>query len=310
MHTLNFTTNPDIIRFRDYFTIAQGKNERTGKEYCRDIARFERFIAPTTLLEASSEQIQDWLYALLSEGKNKPQSVKRKYAALAAFFKYATKKKLLPRGNPCGEGAVDLPKCAKPLPKVMSEEDVQTLLNVPMQYRRYGQFLEPRNRAIMHILYASGLRRFEATALDLGDVDFERKRVRVRHGKGDKERYTFLNDKAIAALSAYLAVRPTRACAKSGLALFLTIAGERISPRELWAVFAKARRVAGFEGKCVPHTLRHCFATHIYRRSKDIRAVQKMLGHSSINTTERYTHVEDDELAEIYASSHPGARAA
>lgn len=307
MPTLNFTSNPDILRFFDYFTIGQGMNARTGKEYCRDIARFERFIAPAALLDTTSEQIQDWLYHLLSDGKNKPQSAKRKYAALAAFFKYARRKKLLPGANPCEEGAVDLPKCAKPLPRVMSEEDVQKLLTVPMEYRRFGDFLEPRNRAILHILYASGLRRFEATALDLADIDLERKRVRVRHGKGNKERYTYLNDKAIAVLRAYLAVRPTRVREESGFALFLAITGERISPRELWAVFAKARRAAGLEGKCVPHTLRHCFATHIYRRSKDIRAVQKMLGHSSINTTERYTHVEDDELAEIYATSHPGA---
>lgn len=308
MPTVNFTTNPEILAFFDYFAISCNKSKRTAKEYARDIARFARFIAPAALVDATTAQIESWRDALLVEGRNQPQSVNRKLAAVFAFFKWRERKKMLGRENPC-EG-VDKPKCARPLPKVMSEEEVQMLLTAPIQYRRWSAFLEPRNRAIMQLLYASGVRRFECTALDLADANLERGRVRVRHGKGDKERYTFLNAPAIAAVRAYLAVRELRAREDSPPALFLTVNGDRLSTRELWAVFRDFRKVAeqhGLSKHVVPHTMRHSFATHIYRRSRDIRAVQKMLGHSSINTTERYTHVEDDELAEIYASSHPGA---
>lgn len=314
MPTLNFTTNDHILAFVDYYTISLSRGKKTASEYARDTSRFERFIAPTPLLQATTDQIQAWLDSLLREGRNKPQSVKRKYAAVRAFFRFAVKKKLLAGENPCGEDAIELPKCARPLPVVMSEEEVQLLLNATKEYRRYGAFLDPRDRAIMHLMYASGLRRFEITGLDIADIDFGRERVRVRHGKGDKERYVYIkgNHVTLAALREYLVVRPLRENDRSEDALFITVRGDRLTPRELWCVFRDLRVIAegmGLTKHVKPHTMRHSFATHIFRKSRNIRAVQKMLGHSSINTTERYTHIEDEELAEIYAACHPGAQA-
>lgn len=212
MLTLNFTTNSEILAFVEYFSVSLNKSKRTAMEYARDLARFERFLAQygSALVDATTQQIESWRDFLLAEGRNQPQSVCRKLAAVAAFFKWRKKKKMLNgRDNPYD--GVDKPKCARPLPKVMSEEEVELLLNVPMDYRRWERFLEPRNRAIMQLLYASGVRRFEATALDLADVDLERGRVRVRHGKGDKERYTFLNEKAVSEILKYMAVRHLQA---------------------------------------------------------------------------------------------------
>lgn len=309
MPTLHFTMNPDIHAFVDWFTISQNKNQRTAIEYARDLARFERFITPAPLTDASDEQIQAWTDSLLREGRNQPQSVKRKFAALCSFFAWRCKKKLR-ADNPCV--SVDMPKCARPLPKVMTEGEAECLLSARVKHRRHSALLDARDRAMMEVLYGSGLRRFEVCGLDVADVDLPSLKVRVRHGKGDKERYSYLTQPAAAAIEAYLALRPQYVSDQSGSALFLTITGSRISPRQLWAEFDRLRRAAkenGLEKHVVPHTLRHSFATHIYRRSRNIRAVQKLLGHSSINTTERYTHVEDDELREIHEAAHPRARA-
>lgn len=311
MQVKNTTHPQEVIDFVRYMTVSQNKAEKTASEYARDLVRFQRFLGDSPFVDATTDQINSFLFDLLTEGKNKPQSVKRKYAAIAAFFKYRSKKKMLGRENPC-EG-VDLPKCAKPLPKVMSETEVQCLLSARIQYDvRYAAYLEARDRAMMELLYGSGLRRFEACGLDLLDLDLAARKVRVRHGKGDKERYSYLSDPAIEAIKAYLEVRPARVRERSGSALFLTVRGDRITPRQLWCVFAKIReaaKAAGLEKHVVPHTMRHSFATHIYRRSRNIRAVQKLLGHSSINTTERYTHIDDSELQDIYEASHPRALA-
>lgn len=302
-----FQYTPDIAAFVEYFVIDRNKSAKTAREYARDVTRFARFVVPTEVNDASTEQIEEFLHSLRVGGRNKPQSVLRKLAALTAYFKFLVKKKIR-LDNPAGE-QVERPKCARPLPQVMSEAEVECLLSVQIPHRRWGSFLHARNRALMQLLWCSGLRRFEACGLDVLDVDLVERKVRVRHGKGDKERYSYLSDVAIDALRDYLAVRPD--CLREPTtALFLTVRGARISPRQLWCVFRDLREAAkerGLHKHVVPHTLRHSFATHIYRRSHNIRAVQKLLGHSNINTTERYTHIEDAELRDIHEACYPRA---
>lgn len=302
--------SPEIQAFVGYMTIGRNKSPRTAAEYARDLARFQRFIAPAALIDATTEQIELWRDALRVEGRNQPQSVRRKLAACSAFFRWRVKKKLR-LDNPCD--AVELPTCGKPLPKVMTEDEAQILMAATVHHRRHRAFLDARDRAMMEVLYGSGLRRFEATGLDIADVDLVSRKVHVRHGKGDKARYSYLSEPAVAAIQAYLPMRAKYTREGSGTALFLTIAGDRITPRQLWCVFKRLREAAREQGltkHVVPHTMRHSFATHIYRRSRNIRAVQKLLGHASINTTERYTHIEDDELREIYEAAHPRAKTA
>lgn len=310
MPDIHFTTNPAVHAFVEYMTVGRNKSPRTAIEYARDLARFARFIAPHELVDATTVQIESWRDTLRREGRNQPQSVRRKLAAISSFFKWREKKHLLQRENPFAD--VDLPDVPRRLPQVMSEDEVRTLLSARVHHRRHGAYLDLRDRAMMEVLYGSGLRRFELCGLDLADIDAQSGKVRVRHGKGDKERYSYLSEPALESLSAYLEVRPTHLTTRSGSALFLTIRGDRITPRQLWVVFARLRAAAvevGLTKHVVPHTLRHSFATHIYRNSRNIRAVQKLLGHSSINTTEKYTHIEDDELRDIYRSAHPRAKA-
>lgn len=307
---LHFTASAEIHAFADYMTIGRNKSERTAVEYARDLARFDKFLEDKPLYEASTEDIELWRDSLRREGRNQPQSIRRKLAAVSSFFKWWVKKKKGRLDNPFDADL--MPQCSRPLPKVMSEDEAECLLNARITHRRYASFLEPRDRAMMEVLYGSGLRRFEACGLDLLDVDLRNLKVRVRHGKGDKERYSFLTQPAADAIRAYLEVRSLHANERSGSALFITVKGDRITPRQLWAVFKRIREAAKENGllkHVVPHTLRHSFATHIYRRSRNIRAVQKLLGHSSINTTERYTHIEDDELREIHEMAHPRAKA-
>lgn len=307
---LHFTASAEIHAFIDYMVVGRNKSERTAVEYARDLARFDRFLDEKPLTEASTDDIERWRDSLRREGRNQPQSIRRKLAAVSSFFKWWVKKKKGRLDNPFDEDL--MPQCSRPLPKVMTEDEAELLLNARVKHRRHAELLTSRTRAMMEVIYGAGLRRFEACGLDLLDVDLRNMKVRVRHGKGDKERYSFLTEPAAEAVRAYLEVRPKYVTASSGAAMFITIKGDRITPRQLWSEFARLRKAAKEDGltkDIVLHTLRHSFATHLYRRSRNIRAVQKLLGHSSINTTERYTHIEDDELREIYESSHPRAKA-
>lgn len=300
------TTDPDIRAFLDWFCGDRNKSERTGAEYARDLARFSRFIEPASLNDATPEQIQGWMRTL--RDANKPQSIRRKVAAISTYFTWREKKGLSAT-NPCRK--VDLPAVTKSLPKSMSERDVERLLNAKIHHRRHAALLDARDAAMFELMYGSGLRRFEVCGLDLDDLDFEERQVRVRHGKGDKERYSFLSEPTIAKIGTYLALRQKYATDASGQALFITaIERKRLTPRQLWCEFKRARTAAGLEGKCVPHTMRHAFATHSYRHGMGLRELQVLLGHASIATTERYTKVTLEHARAAYERSHPRAKGA
>lgn len=297
-------TDPDVRAFFEWFVGDRNKSERTGVEYVRDITRFAHFLSAAPLNDATPQQIQDWMRSL--RANNQPQSVRRKVAAVSSYFAWRERKGYRD-GNPVRK--VDLPAVTKSLPKSMSESDVTKLLDAKVAHRRHAMFLDLRNAAMFELMYGSGLRRFEVTGLDVSDLDFEERQVRVRHGKGDKERYTFLSGPAIQKLRAYLALREQYAGARSGAALFLTcIQRDRITPRQLWVEFKRARLAAGLP-KVVPHTMRHAFATHSYRHGMGLRELQVLLGHASIATTERYTKVTLEHAREAYERSHPRAKA-
>lgn len=300
MH-FQFSTSPEVAKFAAYFTVSRNKSPRTAREYARDLMRFSRFVSPTPLIEATTEQIEEWRDALLTEGSNQPQSVRRKLAAVSSFFKWRVKKKLR-TDNPFD--AVEMPDVGKRLPKHVTTDDVEQILAVTLPHRRHAEFQNARDRAMMEVLYGSGLRRSEVCALDVSDIDLNGKTVRVRHGKGNKERYSFLSAPAVDAIAIYLQVRPRT----EDPALFLTIRRSRISPRQLWSVFDATRKASGIEKHVVPHGMRHAFATHLYEGGADIRAIQELLGHSNISTTQIYTFVGMDRKRSIYEMAHPRAK--
>jgi integrase/recombinase XerC len=197
---------------------------------------------------------------------------------------------------------VATPKREKQLPSVMQPADVTLLLEQPDTETPLGV----RDLAWLELLYASGLRISELVGIDLDGIELHARLVKVR-GKGRKERIVPFGRKAEAALRAYLPVRADLVKEGEETALFLNYRGERITTRSVRRLFDGYLRRASLRGGISPHTLRHSFATHLLNSGADLRAIQELLGHASLSTTQKYTHLNDWQLIEVYKKAHPRA---
>jgi integrase/recombinase XerC len=223
-------------------------------------------------------------------------SAARKLAAVRTFFRYLCREGRLAT-NPARVLAT--PRREKRIPEVLDETQVQALLEMP------GAGLDAvRGRAILELLYATGMRCAELVALDIGEVDLGARMVRVL-GKGRKERVVLFGHRAQEALRAWLAER--RRLRPKTDALFLNARGGRLTDRSVRALVARRVEQRALARRCSPHTLRHSFATHLLTRGADLRAIQELLGHASLSTTQRYTHVDTRHLLEVYRKAHPRA---
>lgn len=227
-----------------------------------------------------------------------PASVARKLASLRAFYAHLVRLGKLSTHPLRGLGT---PKQPGRLPRFLTVEETVALLLTPDLRTPQGL----RDRAILELLYASGIRVGELVALDLGDVDWEEREVRV-WGKGGRERLALIGEPARQALLAYVRLgRPKLARAHSGPALFLNRSGGRLSDRSVRTIVGDYARLAGLGEDVTPHTLRHTFATHLLEGGADLRIVQELLGHARLTTTERYTHVSQKHLREVYGKIFP-----
>jgi integrase/recombinase XerC len=278
----------------------------------------------------------------LHEAGLKKSSVARKLTSLRSFFKFCHREgmiqknparlvatprlpKRVPTVMPAEELNLFLDQLGKPAPA--SGEDSATPLALPAkQDRASSRRKRPaaatpggedpllalgRDRAILELLYASGLRVSELTALDLADVDRTQQILHIRHGKGRKERIVPFGSKALAALDAY-APRRDELLQKAGQrgepqAIFLNYAGRRLTSRSVGRVVKKYVRLAGLNWDLHPHSLRHAFATHLLADGADLRAIQELLGHASLSTTQKYTHASIRQLMDVYDKAHPRA---
>jgi integrase/recombinase XerC len=223
-------------------------------------------------------------------------SAARKLAAVRTFFRYLCREGRLAT-NPARVLAT--PRREKRIPEVLDEAQVQALLDMP------GAGLDAvRGRAILELLYATGMRCAELVALDVGEVDLGARMVRVL-GKGRKERVVLFGHRAQASLRAWLAER--RRVRPKTDALFLNARGGRLTDRSVRTLVARRVKHTALVRRCSPHTLRHSFATHLLTRGADLRAIQELLGHASLSTTQRYTHVDTRHLLEVYRKAHPRA---
>jgi integrase/recombinase XerC len=195
--------------------------------------------------------------------------------------------------------AVGTPKRERPLPKALSTAEAEAVVTA----REGGDPLALRDRALLELLYATGLRVSELVALDLPDVDLPQAQLRAL-GKGRKERIVPFGGAAAAALRAWLPARRALAGSRAGDAIFLNARGERLTDRSVRRVLLRALALAGGR-RASPHALRHSFATHLLAAGADLRAIQELLGHASLSTTQRYTHLDADRLIEVYRKSHP-----
>jgi integrase/recombinase XerC len=248
--------------------------------------------------------IRAYLASLFRDQKQKT-SIARKLAAIRAFFKFLVREGVI-ASNPCL--GVATPKLPKTLPRIMTEEQTNGMLDRVAEAVPTGEPIMRRDRAILELLYASGLRVSELAGLDLRSLNFGDRMVLVR-GKGRKERIVPFGRKAGQALEEYLPVRQ-RILAENkaaGQALFLNARGRRLTTRSVDRVVKKYVRLYGPNVHVSPHGLRHAFASHLLAEGADLRAIQEMLGHVSLSTTQKYTQVSIQQLIEVYDKTHPKA---
>ncbi|HXF81946.1 MAG TPA: site-specific tyrosine recombinase XerD [bacterium] len=276
-----------------------GLAPRTVEAYRRDLADFERFLRVRGVrrpAEVTRAVVTLYLLTLRRRGRA-PATVKRRVAAIRALFRHLVREQVV-----AIDPTVDLqaPRLPRRLPRVLTVQEVEALLAAPDPSTPEGL----RDRAMLELLYASGLRVSELIGLDLGDVDLAAELVRCV-GKGGKERVVPLGSRAIAALLDYQRRgRPVLVGRSGRQALFVSRRG-RLTRQGCWKLLRAHARRAGITTPLTPHVLRHSFATHLLEGGADLRAVQEMLGHASVSTTQIYTHVARDRLRAVYAQAHP-----
>ncbi len=280
--------------------LERGLAEQTVSAYGRDLTQFVAFLGSraTNLSEASSEDVRTFL----ATGEWRPSTRARKTAAIRSFYKEAVVSGLVatdPTRTLAGT------RLESTLPRILSVSDVERLMLVPA-----SDFRGLRDRALLETLYGAGLRASELLGLRLQDIDFDVGFVRTL-GKGDKERVVPLGRVALQALKTYVAQgRPLLGGSGRLKApeLFLNNQGRRLSRQGLHLIIKRYARAAGLPDDVSAHTLRHSFATHLLEGGADLRAVQEMLGHADLSTTQIYTHVSSSHLQKIYLDAHPRAR--
>jgi integrase/recombinase XerD len=294
-----------VLDFLSYLELERGLSRNTLNAYRTDLLQYGEFLAEHDLdaLEARPADVGEFL-ADLATGNGRPAcsaaTVHRKAACLRSFYKHLRRDELI-GDDPTA--ALSAPRRAKKLPQVLNYSEVQKLLAAP----RGGEPTALRDRALLEVMYACGLRASETIGLELSDVDLHEGFLRAR-GKGSKERLVPLGRQAIAAVSAYLrGGRPKLVGERHEPKLFVNFRGGPLSRQGLYKIVQRHARAAGLAGQMSPHTLRHSFATHLLAGGCDLRAVQEMLGHADIATTQMYTHLSGQQLKDVYFKAHPRA---
>jgi len=285
-----------LNKFVEFMKAEQGVSPHTLRAYTRDL---EEFISFTDKKSGDIDNLDIRSFvAFLHHKKLRKSSISRKLAAVRSFFRYLYMEGYVKK-NPAK--LVSSPKIPKSLPHFLSVDEVFCLLDAPAG----DSFRETRDRAILELLYSSGLRVSELTSLDISDLDIKESLIRVK-GKGRKERIIPVGSKAMAAMRNYLPERIS--LKKKSSALFLNNRGGRLTERSVRRILLQCSRMVNLKGDLSPHTLRHTFATHLLHGGADLRSIQELLGHSSLSTTQKYTHVDIVHLAEVYDKAHPMAK--
>ncbi|HEX7705473.1 MAG TPA: tyrosine recombinase XerC [Thermoanaerobaculia bacterium] len=297
----------EIGQFLDYLTFERNVSPNTVSAYRTDLESFIAFLSEDYLTMGRDQlelaridhlSVRAYL-AHLARRKLSRASVARHLSALRTFFRYLVREGVVD-ANPAR--GVTTPKKEKHLPAVMQTSDIALLLEQPDMETPLGI----RDAAWLELLYASGLRISELVGVDLDDLELRSRLVKVR-GKGSKERIVPFGSKAETALRAWLATRGDLLRDVEEQAVFLNYRGERITTRSIRRLFDGYLRGASLRAGISPHTMRHSFATHLLNAGADLRGIQELLGHASLSTTQKYTHLNDWQLIAVYKKSHPRA---
>jgi integrase/recombinase XerC len=290
--------NDMLAKFLEYLRAEKWASPHTLIAYQRDLSGLSEF--------CQQRRISDWhavndvnirhYIAFRHKSGVSPRSLQREMAAFRSFFRFLIKKKCLDH-NPLQ--GVRAPKTAKKLPKTLDVDQISGLLSADP-----NSVLEIRDLAMFELFYSSGLRLGELVMLDCLDLNIADGFVRVRHGKGGKQRQVPVGAKALEAIRIWLQHRP----GSESSALFVSAKGVRLGRRSVQLRLEKWCRKCGLAEHVHPHMLRHSFASHLLEASQDIRAVQDMLGHADVSTTQIYTHLDFQHLAKVYDKAHPRAK--
>lgn len=286
----------NVDRFIEFLKVEQGVSEHTLRAYAEDVKEFLAFINKKPK-EIDNLDIRGFL-ASLHHKKLKKSSISRKLATIRSFFKFLHREGYVKR-NPAK--LVASPKVPKALPRFLTVDETFALMDRP----RGDTFKDTRDKAILELLYSSGLRVSELTSLDISDLDIKEALIRVK-GKGRKERIIPVGTRAMDAVQNYLPERIF--LKKKSPALFLNNRGGRLTQRSVRRILLQYSRMVNLKGDLSPHVLRHTFATHLLHGGADLRSIQELLGHTSLSTTQKYTHVDIRHLTEVYDKAHPMAK--
>ena len=291
-----------VERFAEFLALERGSSPRTQEAYARDVQRFVEFAlvkGAGSPAGVTPRLLRDFVYHLKDLGLS-PASIRRNVSAVRGYFRF-----LMGDGHVVRDPSerLDTPKRWRTLPEVLTVDEAEKLLAAPS----LDEPLVFRDRAMLELAYGAGLRVSEWISLSIKDVLMDDHLVRV-FGKGSKERLVPIGRKAIGAVALYLReLRPRLEKGQGKGILFLNARGEPLSRMGAWKILRKYVDLAGITKPVSPHTLRHSFATHLLEGGADLRAVQEMLGHADISTTQIYTHVDREYLRSVHKQFHPRA---
>jgi integrase/recombinase XerD len=300
------------LDFLAYLELERGLSRNTLEAYRTDLAQLGEFLRGRELgvLEAQHHDLAAYLSELATGNEERPAvapaTLQRKAASLRSFYRHLRREGLLEH-DPTAE--LRGPPRLQRLPQVLTREEVTLLLRQPAGGERSESGpLALRDRALLEIMYACGLRASEVIGLELADVDLDEGMLRAR-GKGSKERLVPVGREAIAALRAWIQRgRTVLVGVRPESALFVNRRGRRLTRQGLYKIVQGHARSAGLDERMSPHTLRHTFATHLLAGGCDLRSLQDMLGHADLATTQVYTHLSAARLKDVYFSAHPRAQ--
>ncbi len=284
-----------IQNFKTYLLIEKKYSHNTIESYERDLKKLMEFThkSPSELHE---EDMHAYLKYLSEQGLDE-RSISRNISCLKSFYKFLLIDHVVSE-SPLEN--IEIPKLRKTLPHVLSEEEVNALLDIPL-----NDAFSYRNKAMLELLYATGIRVSELVNLTRNDIDLENALLRTI-GKGSKERIVPIGEYAIRYLSIYLLEYRSQLLKRDyNDYLFLNNHGKKLTRQGFFKIMKERAKEAGIKKELSPHTLRHSFATHLLNHGADLRSIQELLGHSDISTTQIYTHVSNDHLKENYQEFHP-----
>ena len=295
---MNTAMKERIQEFEEHLRTERRLSNHTIVSYQRDLKKLTIWCTESKLLlqHITAHDIRACLSSLHKNGLG-GKSIQRWLSSLRTFFNYCIKNQWINK-NPVN--GLTAPKSPKKLPKTLDVDQVNQLLSFTT-----ANWIDFRDHAIIELLYSSGLRLAELSGLNLTELDLKECSVRVT-GKGNKTRTLPVGRQAVKALKIWLQYRQNKVATESS-AMFLNIHGKRLSPRSIQDRLKKISIRQGMQGKIHPHMLRHSFASHMLESSGDLRAVQELLGHQNISTTQIYTHLDFQHLAKVYDKAHPRA---